>query len=266
MDKYLRTTFLTIIIIVFSLMATTIYLETQEKYERPKMRIIILAMPVQVFPPKYTHFPYYPQKINFKWTPVLKAAWYDLEIDRLVNGQWYCQNGKVWKSESNIPVPSYTLNFNDFNNGNFNNNNPCRWRVRAANSSQTSEWSPWWYFDFNSGLSTILNPLNPPQQIFPVDNIHFTHYPRIVGLIWDPVPGADWYDVEIDCLNCRVKAQWDSENGPAWQILSRLICPSYSFDFAGDHQGRWRVRAGNSSQTSPWSPWWNFDFKTIPVN
>lgn len=263
MDKYFRITFLTIIITVSSLLTTTLYLETQEKYVRPKMKINILAMPVQIFPLKYTHFPYYPQnnypqKINFKWEPVLDAAWYDLEIDRLVDGQWYCQNGEVWKSESNIPVTSYSFNIAD--------NNPCRWRVRAANRFQTSEWSPWWYFDFSNSPSAELNPLNPPLQIFPVNNIHFTHYPRVVGLIWDPVPEADWYDVEIDCLNCRMNGQWDSENGPAWQIQSKLICTSYSLIFVGNNRGRWRVRAANNTQTSQWSPWWNFDFKTTPSN
>ncbi|HLP57457.1 MAG TPA: hypothetical protein VK186_01440 [Candidatus Deferrimicrobium sp.] len=256
MNKSVRVTFISLFVSVCFLLSISSNLEGQQQ---KRMRFLnkfgMLAAPVQVSPVDNSHFTNYPRTVNLNWNPVPGAAWYDVEIDCLhcrVSGQWDSQNGPAWKTESNLTSPGYSFVFVGDNQG--------RWRVRAANSSQTGPWSPWWNFDFNTSAAG----LNPPIQVFPVNNIHFTHYPRVVGLIWEPVSGAAWYDVEIDCLHCRVSGQWDSDNGPAWKIQSNLTSPFYNFVFVGDNQGRWRVRAANSSQTSPWSPWWNFDFNTAP--
>ena len=258
MNKYLRTKFLMVLVIAFVLFSVSMSLEAQQKTKLPTtLAIRPLAVPVQVSPVDKSHFTHFPRNVNLNWNPVPGAAWYDVEIDCLhcrVNGQWDSDNGPAWKTLSNITTPPCNFVFVGDNQG--------RWRVRAANNTQTSQWSPWWYFDFNTAPAA---GLNAPEQVFPVNNIHFTHYPRLVGLIWDPVPGATWYDVEIDCLHCRVNGQWDSDNGPAWKTASNIPNLFYCFVFVGDNQGRWRVRAANSSQAGQWSPWWYFDFNTPPA-
>ena len=104
--------------------------------------------------------------------------------------------------------------------------------------------------------------LGVPTQLSPANNSHFTHYPRKVTLRWKAVRFAQSYDVEIDCLHCRKVGQWDSENGPAWKVVSNLKALSYMFNFVGDNKGRWRVRAGRGTQKGNWSAWRYFDFKT----
>jgi hypothetical protein len=101
-----------------------------------------------------------------------------------------------------------------------------------------------------------------PKQISPPNKSHFTHYPRKLTLRWTAVRGASAYDVEVDCLDCRVKGQWDSQNGSAWKTASNIKSTNYAFTFVGDNQGRWRVRASQGTQKSQWSSWWYFDFKT----
>lgn len=257
MNKYLRATFLTVLVFAFVLLSVSTSLEAQQKVRVPKLMLRMLPTPVQVSPVDNSHFTHFPRNVALNWNTVPGAAWYDVEIDCLhcsVDGQWDSENGQAWKIVSNLTNPPCNFVFVGDNQG--------RWRVRAANNSQISGWSPWWHFDFNTGPAA---GLNPPVQIFPVDNILFTHYPRIVALTWNPVPGAAWYDVEIDCQHCRVSGQWDSENGPAWKTESNLTIPVYNFTFIGDNPGRWRVRAANSSQTGQWSPWWYFGFNTPPA-
>lgn len=104
--------------------------------------------------------------------------------------------------------------------------------------------------------------LMTPKQISPINNSHFTHYPRTLTLRWSAVRGAISYDVEIDCLGCRQKGQWDSQNGPALKVANDIKSTNYSYTFVGDNRGRWRVRAARGTMKSAWSPWWYFDFKT----
>jgi len=100
-----------------------------------------------------------------------------------------------------------------------------------------------------------------PVQIAPKNGEKMTHYPRKVRLRWKEVPKAE-YDVEIDCLHCRISGQWDSQNGAPWKSASGIKANHYDFVFVGDNQGRWRVRAVRGNLKSKWSPWWGFSFDT----
>lgn len=109
---------------------------------------------------------------------------------------------------------------------------------------------------------TLGMKLGVPVQVSPVNNSHFTHFPRNLTVRWAAVKNAATYDVEIDCQHCRKSGQWDTDNGPAWKVGSNINALAYSFVFMGDNPGRWRVRASKGPQKSAWSPWWYFDFKT----
>lgn len=103
-----------------------------------------------------------------------------------------------------------------------------------------------------------------PVQLAPSDGKLFRHYPRKVSLRWKRVAGAT-YDVEVDCLHCRVSGQWDSDSGGPWKTASGIRSTRYRFTFVGDNQGRWRVRAVKGDLKSSWSPWWHFSFRTKPA-
>lgn len=102
-----------------------------------------------------------------------------------------------------------------------------------------------------------------PIQLLPEDNSSFKGYPTTLTLEWKPVPGADSYDVEIDCLGCRQPGKWDSETGQVWKIGPGIDKTKYTFIFAGNYKGRWRVRASKGFfQKGDWSSWRYFKFDT----
>ena len=123
---------------------------------------------------------------------------------------------------------------------------------------------------FQSGLHSQLKnqekkkvQLGTPIQLQPKDNSSFKGYPTTLTLEWKPVKEADSYDVEIDCLGCRQAGKWDSETGKVWKIGPAISKPKYTFIFAGNYQGRWRVRASKDFfNKGEWSPWRHFKFDT----
>jgi hypothetical protein len=105
--------------------------------------------------------------------------------------------------------------------------------------------------------------LGIPVQLLPENNSSFKGYPTTLTLEWKPVKGADSYDVEIDCLGCRQAGKWDSETGKVWKIAPEIAKTKYTFIFAGNYRGRWRVRAAKDIfKRGEWSPWRYFKFDT----
>ena len=127
---------------------------------------------------------------------------------------------------------------------------------------------------FTAGFQSNLNPqlkprekkkiqLGTPIQLQPKDNSSFKGYPTTLTLEWKPVKEADSYDVEIDCLGCAKPGKWDSETGKVWKIAPAISKARYTFIFAGNYQGRWRVRASKDFfNKGKWSPWRHFKFDT----
>lgn len=123
---------------------------------------------------------------------------------------------------------------------------------------------------FQSHLNSQLKPqekkkpqLKVPAQLLPKENSTFKGYPTTLTLEWKPVEGADSYDVEIDCKGCRKPGKWDSETGLVWKISPGITKLEYTFIFAGNYPGRWRVRASKNFFTKGgWSSWRNFKFDT----
>lgn len=107
-----------------------------------------------------------------------------------------------------------------------------------------------------------------PVPVYPPDGKEFHNYPRTFTMRWQGVPGAIYYEVEIDCLHCRQAGKWDSEVGTPHRITN-IRGTSVSFTFWGDNRGRWRVRAAVRTRRfpptivfTPWSSWRYFSFKT----
>jgi len=118
--------------------------------------------------------------------------------------------------------------------------------------------------DTKPGNQEKMKPrLGTPIQLRPGNNSSFKGYPTTLTLEWKPVKGADSYDVEIDCLGCRKPGKWDSETGKVWKIGPGISKTRYTFIFAGNYRGRWRVRASREFfQKGDWSPWRSFAFDT----
>ncbi len=99
--------------------------------------------------------------------------------------------------------------------------------------------------------------LGPPVQLSPPDGSVFDHYPRTTRLIWEPVPGALIYGVEIDCFHCCAVDQWCTDVGQTWFIEGEITGTEYVFDFVGAQPGRWRVwivsADGSEGPKSGWS-------------
>jgi hypothetical protein len=93
-----------------------------------------------------------------------------------------------------------------------------------------------------------------PAQVSPANGTEFTHFPRAVTLVWNPVtdPTAP--------VTYRVEAQFCQSANPSNCTTGATWCPgalteiSCSFNFVGGQPGRWRVKAvdaaGNESAFS----------------
>jgi hypothetical protein len=110
-----------------------------------------------------------------------------------------------------------------------------------------------------SSDASVPNPaMRPPGPISPGDGAVLSGSPRRPTLRWNPTPGAIAYIV-----------QWEYKTGTGWsddqrelpnydRIVSRT---SYTFDFIGSDEGRWRVWPVNTEgiRGSP-SEWRSFRF------
>lgn len=90
--------------------------------------------------------------------------------------------------------------------------------------------------------------LSAPNLLSPPDGTQFNQFPRTVTLVWEKVPGASSYKVEIQYQG----GGW-SPLGPVKSIRAT----THTFDFVGAQPGRWRVWAvdadGNEGPKSEWS-------------
>ena len=105
--------------------------------------------------------------------------------------------------------------------------------------------------------------LPSPAPLGPADQSQFTNYPRTVHFQWSRVPQAATYAIEIDCFGCCMPGKWCSDAQGTGYVVGRLPQSTYTFNFWGDQQGRWRIWAvdaqGNAGTKTPW---WRFSFKT----
>lgn len=98
-------------------------------------------------------------------------------------------------------------------------------------------------------------PWGAPVLVSPNSDKKLFHYPRSTSLIWQPVTGAVSY---------RVERQYNSGTWTSYSpvTVTGLNNTSYTFNFVGDQQGRWRVSAFNGTTYSPASVWWYFSYST----
>jgi hypothetical protein len=204
----------------------------------------LLQTPVLVSPGNGTSFTSLPREITLAWRTVQGADGYRVEIVYLVNSSW-------------VPLATETISGRNasFYQFEFPGDYPALWRVTALGSTSNyihieSLPSPWWSFSWNTRQM-----LAPPVHVSPGGGVVFSHYPRIMTLAWNPVPGATGYRVERDILT-----------GSAWRPYPDVMVTgepnsSCSFDFGTSGTGRWRVTAIDGSMYgNATSGWWQFTF------
>jgi hypothetical protein len=102
--------------------------------------------------------------------------------------------------------------------------------------------------------------LDAPTQLLPKDNSTFSTYPRKLQVIWNPVPGAASYSVEVD-FECADNVWCPLQSVGGSGIASGLTGTTYTLEFVGAQPGRWRVWAvGNDGRHGLQSPWRVFTF------
>jgi hypothetical protein len=101
-------------------------------------------------------------------------------------------------------------------------------------------------------------PWGAPVLVSPTNGTKLFHYPRATTLAWQPVTGATSYKVEREFFS---GATWTAY---APVTVTGINNTSYTFNFVGDQQGRWRVTAYNGTTASPSSDYWVFSYKTKP--
>jgi hypothetical protein len=213
-----------------------------------------------------------PRKLNThaSWTPAPKAVAYDVQIDCMD-----CRQAGKWDSEVGAPFQINQITATSIPASfEFWGDNRGRWRVRGEfpgasprdQRPQPGPWSAWCDFSFKTGgQGGALAAPTPRGRC----GQEYHNFPRELHMTWSAVPGASGYQVEIDCLHCKVVGKWDSQT-PGGAAMISATTNSATFTFPGDNRGRWRVRATRTAagpnisaiQAGPWSRWCAFSFKT----
>ncbi len=98
--------------------------------------------------------------------------------------------------------------------------------------------------------------LAAPLQEAPASGTVFGNWPRSTTLVWDSVPGAESYSVEIAVL---MPGQHCSSISNIDRTVTGLAESAYSFVFIGAQPGCWRVWADDrQGRHGSKSTWWEF--------
>jgi hypothetical protein len=128
----------------------------------------------------------------------------------------------------------------NFNNLDFKTN--YYWRVRGYNSKDTSEWSDIFMF------TTIENIIFIPILLSPANNQGSISVND--SLIWEKVPAADSYIVEIS-----VDPLFKSSNLDSLKVTDEFYIIKNAEHFTKYY---WRVKSLNKTESTDWSEVWNF--------
>ncbi|MCS6842902.1 MAG: FecR domain-containing protein [Caldilineales bacterium] len=108
--------------------------------------------------------------------------------------------------------------------------------------------------------TVVVRPPGAPRQVSPADGSVLDNYPRTTTLVWEPVPEAYFYRVEIDVMHVCAVGRWCADVGKTWRIES-VYGTEYTFIFVGAQPGRWRVWAvSQDGREGPKSNWWTFTY------
>jgi peroxiredoxin/outer membrane lipoprotein-sorting protein len=133
------------------------------------------------------------------------------------------------------------------------------WRVRAQFPGQWGEWSEFRPFEVDE-QKFVYAKLPAPQLLSPADQSVFNHFPRETKLVWQEVPGAASYFLEIDYTSFE-DSKWRSEMHGVNSWVFEAKTTTHTFNFVGAQPGRWRVWVIDAEgRPGPKSEWWRFTY------
>jgi hypothetical protein len=85
------------------------------------------------------------------------------------------------------------------------------------------------------------DPIAPPALVAPIEGAKINIFPRKTVFEWRRVEGASKYEIEIEA------------NEGKWVLLKNVTTElnSFTFDFVGKQEGRWRVRSISKATGKP---------------
>ena len=110
----------------------------------------------------------------------------------------------------------------------------------------------WYYPDLSARFRPAGFSGEIPRLLNPANGSSFSHFPRGLNLIWEPVPEAVSYVIEIEAQDLR-HGDWFPQPG-----YGRIPTTETEItgEFIGAQPGRWRVTAidakGTRSRASEW--------------
>jgi hypothetical protein len=95
------------------------------------------------------------------------------------------------------------------------------------------------------------------------NEVTFSQMPHNTQFMWEAVPGAVKYQLEIDCFHCCDYGKWCEEVDQSFlKSPIEIEDTSYTFKFIGQQDHRWRVWAIDADDNaSPKSEWWEISFQ-----
>lgn len=215
-----------------------------------------LKAPVLESPLENTTFENVPNETTLAWKPVPSAATYYVTwvYRSSTKGQW------------SVPTVSPAISGNENTSYTFDapsGDGEYEWYVTAYDSTGTFSSPPSLErtFFFKSTLA-----LQSPKLISPQQNTHFENVPQSATLVWQQVPGASGYKVD---LQYKVGNSWEEDATDGFQVsVTGQESSFYTFTFTlpiglpTPVECQWRVQAtGPDNTVSAYSGWQKFEFQ-----
>ena len=172
---------------------------------------------------------------RLSWNSVVTADGYQLQLASEIDFT-------VVLIDTNLVVTNATVLVPDYDSQYF-------WRVRAMNAGGGGPWSEAFAFSTKTAPPATAPALHAPINAS-------ADLAREVEVVWEPIDGADEYDLQIsaDSLFTRLHT-----------TRSRLRATTFALT-ALEHDSTyyWRVRARNDGGIGAWSDIWHFTIESAP--
>lgn len=170
-----------------------------------------------------------PTTVTVQWNSVQGAASYRLQVSTL-------------STFTSTVYDDSTLTRNSQQIGPLATNTTYHWRVRASNTSGTSNWSSVWSF------TTVPSAPAAPTLSSPSNGA--TNQPTTLTLSWESSAGASLYDLQLSETSSFTTLAIDDTSIAS---TSRQVGP-----LKNNQTYYWHVRSKNNGGTSAWSSIWRF--------